>query len=79
MDSNLAQPCEEPISSEDSRDSNVGPNNLDVDASHDINCKDENSDAPEMNATENGNLRTEFWNGNLTIVMKQGLTMETGL
>ena len=44
----MAQPCEEPICSEDSRDSNVGPSNLDVDASHDVNCKDETLDAPDI-------------------------------
>ena len=50
MDFSLAQPCEEPICSEDSRDSNVDPSNSDVDASHDANCKDETLDAPETNA-----------------------------
>ena len=50
MDSSLAQPCKEPIYSEDSRNSNVGPSNFDVDVSHDANCLDETLEAPEMNA-----------------------------
>ena len=52
MDSNLAQPCKKAICSEDSQDSNVVPSNSDVKALHDINCEDENLDAPETNATE---------------------------
>ena len=55
MDSNLAQPCEKAISSEDSRDSNVGPSNLCMEGSlpaHDVNFEDENLDAPETNAIE---------------------------
>ena len=52
MDSNLAQPCEKAISSEESRDSNVGPCNSDVDASHDLNCKDETLEAPKTSAME---------------------------
>ena len=56
MDSNLAQPCKKAISSEDSRGSNVGPNNSCVEGSqpaHNVNCEDEkNLDALKTNAME---------------------------
>ena len=56
MNSNLAQPCEKTVSSEDSRDSNVGPNNSCVKGSqpaHHVNCEGEkNLDAMKMNPME---------------------------
>ena len=52
MDSSLDSSNEKAICSEDSRDSNVGPSNSDVEASHDVNCKDENLDASETTVTE---------------------------
>ena len=50
MDTNLAQPYEGSVCSEDSRDSHVRPSNFDVVATHDANCKDEILEAPETNA-----------------------------
>ena len=56
MDSNLAQPWEKAVSSDDSRDSNVDPNNSDatvLQTAHHVNCEDEkNSDAMKTNAME---------------------------
>ena len=56
MDSILAQPWKKAISSDDSRDSNVGPNNSCVPGwppEHHVNCEDEKkSDAMKTNAME---------------------------
>ena len=53
MDPNLAQPCEESICHENSQGSNVAPNNPDVMAKHDVNCKDEDSEVIETTQKKN--------------------------
>ena len=56
MDSNLAQPWKETVSSEDSRDSNAEPSNSDatvLQTAHHVNCEDEKkSDAMKTNSME---------------------------
>ena len=56
MDSNLAQPWKKAVSSDDSRDSDVDPNNSDatvLQTAHHVNCEDEkNLDAMKTNAME---------------------------
>ena len=53
MESELVSPCKNPISSEDSRDSNVGPDNFVAVATRDADWKDETLEAPKMTAMEN--------------------------